>query len=341
MLQDNDPTAADRKKDHIELALKSQTPDLDNRFYYEPLFAPHPTKTDTWGDFSFLNKKMKNPLWVSSMTGGTAMARTINQNLARACRDFGMGMGLGSCRGLLFSDEYLADFDVRHLIGDDLPLYANLGIAQLEQLIDTNQLHLIDILLDKLKANGLIIHVNPMQEWLQPEGDRFKYSPIQTIETVLNQAKYPIIVKEVGQGFGYQSLKALFQLPLQAIDFAAAKGTNFAKLELLRSSESKQNLFENFVKIGHDAFEMVEMSNQILAELGEKALCQEVIISGGIKDFLDGYYLISKINTASVYGMASGFLTHARGDYETLHAFVSEQVSGLAVAKAYLTLKES
>lgn len=58
MFQDNDPTAADRKKDHIELALKSQTPDLDNRFYYEPLFAPHPTAAaDAWGDFPFLNKK--------------------------------------------------------------------------------------------------------------------------------------------------------------------------------------------------------------------------------------------------------------------------------------------
>ena len=97
------------------------------------------------------------------------MARTINQNLARACRDFGMGMGLGSCRGLLFSDEYLADFNVRHLIGDDFPLYANLGIAQLEQLIDTNQLKLIDVLLDKLKANGLIIHVNPIERAAPPK----------------------------------------------------------------------------------------------------------------------------------------------------------------------------
>ncbi len=339
-MQDKDPTAASRKKDHIELALKSQTPDLDARFYYEPLFSAHPPPSDdAWGAFSFLEKTMKNPLWVSSMTGGTAMARTINHNLARACKDFGMGMGLGSCRGLLQSNEYLPDFDVRHLIGDDLPFYANLGIAQLEQLIDNNQLQLIDNLIDRLSADGLIIHINPMQEWLQPEGDRFKYSPIQTIETILNTTKHKIIVKEVGQGFGYQSLKTLFQLPLQAVDFAAAKGTNFAKLELLRSDASKQHLFDNLAKIGHDAFEMVEMSNQILAELGDKVRCKEVIISGGIKDFLDGYYLISKSQTPAIYGMASGFLTYARGDYDTLHAFISEQVRGLAVAKAFLTVK--
>ena len=336
--QDNDPTAADRKKDHIELALKSETPDIDNRFYYEPLFAAHPTE-GSWGEFSFLGKKMQNPLWISSMTGGTAMARTINQNLARACGAFGLGMGLGSCRGLLFSDEYLSDFDVRHLMGDDAPLYANLGIAQLEQLIKNNQLYLIDNLIDKLKADGLIIHVNPMQEWMQPEGDRYEKPAIETIETVLNQTKHKIIVKEVGQGFGYESLKTLFQLPLQAVDFAAAKGTNFAKLELLRSDSEKQRIFNNFVKIGHDATEMVHLSNLVISELGEKRRCKEVIISGGIKDFLDGFYLIKKINTSAVYGMASGFLTHARGEYEPLETFVKTQIAGLEVANAFLKVK--
>jgi isopentenyl-diphosphate Delta-isomerase len=336
--QDNDPTAVSRKKDHIELALKSETPDIDKRFYYEPLFAAHP-KENSWGIFDFLGKKMNTPLWVSSMTGGTAMARTINYNLARACGEFGMGMGLGSCRALLFSDEHLSDFDVRHLIGDAQPLFANLGIAQLEQLIKNNQLYLVDNLIDKLKADGLIIHVNPMQEWMQPEGDVYEKPALETILTVLEKTKHKIIVKEVGQGFGYESLKTLFQLPLEAIDFAAAKGTNFAKLELLRSDENKQKIFENFVKIGHDASEMVDMSNEIIADLGDKIRCKQVIISGGIKDFLDGYYLVSKLNTMAVYGMASGFLSHARGEYEELQSFVSAQTKGLEAAKTFLRIK--
>ena len=79
-----------------------------------------------------------------------------------------MGMGLGSCRTLLYTNDTLEDFNVRHLIGDDLPLFANLGIAQVEQLVESNKLYLITELLDKLQADGLIIHVNPMQEWLQP-----------------------------------------------------------------------------------------------------------------------------------------------------------------------------
>jgi isopentenyl-diphosphate delta-isomerase len=339
--QDDDPTAVSRKKDHIELAFQSQVgPEaLDDRFYYEPLLAPHP-HSGSWPAFSFLGKQMQIPLWVSSMTGGTQMAHTINHNLARACKDFGMGMGLGSCRMLLYSDEYLADFDVRRLIGDDLPLYANLGIAQVEQLVERGELYRINDLVDKLSADGLIIHVNPLQEWLQPEGDRFERPPVETIAEVLEKLDISIIVKEVGQGMGYHSLKALLQMPLAAVDFAANGGTNFARLELLRSDEVRREIYGRLANVGHSAEEMVQMTNRLIEELGGKALCGQVIISGGIKHFLDGYYLISKLNPPCVYGQASGFLKHARGNYEDLHSYVSSQVQGLELARAFLRIKE-
>jgi len=336
----DDPTAASRKKDHIKLAFQSQIAQasLDNRFYYEPLLAAHPKK-DSLPMFSFLGKTMKTPLWVSSMTGGTALANTINHNLARVCKEFGMGMGLGSCRQLLRSDEYLKDFDVRSKIGDDLPLFANLGIAQLEQLIETKETYLVNNLLDKLSADGLIIHVNPLQEWLQPEGDRFKHPPIDTIRRIMDVADYPIIVKEVGQGFGYESLKVLLQLPLAALDFAANGGTNFAKLELLRSDETMQHIFEPVAHLGHSAEDMVNMTNNILVELGDQVKCKEIIISGGIKTFLDGYYLCQKLNTTAIYGQASGFLKNAMGSYEELYHYVDAQVQGLELAHAFLKVR--
>jgi isopentenyl-diphosphate delta-isomerase len=267
------------------------------------------------------------------------MARTINHNLARVCGEFGMGMGLGSCRALLTSDETLADFNVRHLIGYDYPLYANLGIAQIEQLIDVGQLEQIRRLIDKLQADGLIVHVNPMQEWLQPEGDRFKYPPIETISRLLEQADYPIIVKEVGQGMGMESLRALLRLPLAAVDFAANGGTNFAKLELLRSDPLKQQIYESLAMVGHSAEDMMHMTNQLIKELGKDLACKQIIISGGVRTFLDGYYLIESIQLPAVYGQASAFLKHARADYDSLYQYVSAQIRGLELAKAYLKCK--
>ncbi len=337
----DDPNAAARKKDHINLALESQIAQasLDERFFYEPLLAAHP-KRGSLKSISFLGKTMKSPLWVSSMTGGTVMANTINHNLARICKEFGMGMGLGSCRQLLRSDEYLKDFDVRSQIGEQAPLYANLGIAQLEQLLDNNEESLIGKMLEKLRADGLIVHVNPLQEWLQPEGDRFEHPPIETIMRLLEKADYPIIVKEVGQGFGYHSLKTLLQLPIEAIDFAANGGTNFAKLELLRSEKNKQDIYGQLAHVGHSASEMVDLTNRILVELGENIRCEQIIISGGINSFLDGYYLINKLQTNCIYGQASSFLKHAMGDYETLYNYVDTQIQGLELAQAFLKIKE-
>ena len=336
-----DPTAEDRKKDHIELAFQSQIEkgQLDKRFYYEPLFSPHPSEKGAMTPFSFLGKTMNAPVWVSSMTGGTQMASIINHNLARACGEFGLGMGLGSCRSLLYSDEYFKDFDVRFLIGDRFPLYANLGIAQIEQLISKNELYLVSQLIEKLQADGLIVHINPFQEWMQPEGDRFKISPLETIQELLAKTNTRIIVKEVGQGMGYESLKALFSLPLEAIDFAGSGGTNFSMIELLRSNKEQQEAYAKLAHIGHSCEEMVDMTNRIKIELGDKMQCKQVIISGGVKDFLDGYYLMEKIKLPAVYGQASGFLKFAQKDYEYLRQHIIRQLNGLALAKAFLKIR--
>jgi isopentenyl-diphosphate delta-isomerase len=336
----DDPTAVSRKKDHIELALRSrvESGQLDGRFYYEPMLAAHPAPGSLL-PFSFLGKTLRVPIWVSSMTGGTALAGKINHNLARACAEFGMGMGLGSCRQLLYSDEYLPDFDVRDLMGNDLPLYANLGVAQIETLFEKNETERIPQLLRKLRADGLIVHVNPLQEAMQPEGDVFKRSPLEVLQTLLQSFDFKIIVKEVGQGFGPESLRTLLKLPLAAIEFAAAGGTNFAKLELLRSDPAKMAIFEKIAAVGHTAAEMLDWTNALKTELGDACQTPNLILSGGVTDFLDGYYLTQKAALPSVYGQASGFLKHAQGEYSALQSFVREQVRGLELANAFLKIR--
>lgn len=330
-------TLENRKKDHIALAFKSQTglPEMDSRFHYEPMLSAHPPGKPE--PFRFLNRELKIPLWVSSMTGGTRLAGTINRNLAKACNEFGMGMGLGSCRIILEDDTYFDDFNVRPVIGPDLPLWANLGIAQVEEMVRENRTALAVNLVEKLEADGLIVHVNPMQEWFQPEGDKLALAPVETISRFLDGYKYPVIVKEVGQGMGPDSLKVLLDLPIQAIEFAAFGGTNFAKLELLRDETAEASLFKPLSLVGEDAYSMVNYVNDIVDS--QDTVCKELIISGGIRNFLDGYYLIRKSKLPAIYGMASTFLQYAREDYDQLASFVQGQVKGLEMAYSYLTVK--
>lgn len=337
---DTDQVSA-RKSDHIDLAFKARTEkgDLDPRFRYEPLLSAHP-EPGSLRPFSFLGKTLHTPIWVSSMTGGARHALQINTALARACRTYGMGMGLGSCRALLDSDAHLADFDMRPLIGPDLPLYANLGIAQIEALQDRGAETMIRDLIDRLQADGLIVHLNPLQEWFQPEGDRYRRAPLHTLRRLLDRADYPVIVKEVGQGMGFESLRFLLHLPLAAVDFGAAGGTNFALLENLRRQDDQGIHWAPLVRVGHDAATMTSWVNRIAAEANGPLPCRQVIISGGIGDFLDGYHLIRSSSLPAVYGQASALLRYALDGEQALDAFLQAQIRGLELAYAFLHLNE-
>ena len=329
-----------RKQDHIELAFKAdmakQGP--DSRFLYEPLLSAHPSGIDL--SISFLGKKLKAPVWVSSMTGGTEQAYKINTRLAEACLKYGLGMGLGSCRPLLQSHDRLKDFDIRGILGKEIPFYANLGIAQVEELLRNKQVDRIIELIELLDADGLIIHVNPLQEWLQPEGDKIMQPPIHTIQQLLTSFSKPVIVKEVGQGMGPESIRALLKLPIAALELAAHGGTNFSKLELLRSDAKSRDAYNSLSQVGHSAVEMVDWINSM--SLNEEEIkCRQFIISGGIKDFLDGYYLNQKLKWPSVYGMASQFLKFATESQEALDQFIAQQIRGLELAHTYLRVRES
>lgn len=336
--KEEDAQASSRKEDHISMAFESATAvcEADKRFYYEPILQGHP---NTALDLStnLAQKTLKYPVWVSSMTGGTAKAKTINHNLAKLCGVYGLGMGLGSCRQLLHDDKRLSEFDVKHLMPDS-PLMTNLGIAQVETLIKDNDLHLIEKLNDKLSADGLIIHVNPLQEWMQPEGDKINHPPIDTIKTLLAEVDYPVIVKEVGQGFGPRSIALLLGLELEALDLAGFGGTNFSKLELLRSDQVRYDSYKGVYNLGHTCEEMIDFINDIYKKNKSHVKCKKVIISGGIKTFLDGYYHMQLCPLPSIYAQASAFLKNAL-DYDQLCAYTELQIEGLEMAHALLTVK--
>jgi isopentenyl-diphosphate delta-isomerase len=136
---------------------------------------------------------------------------------------------------------------------------------------------------------------------------------------------------------GPASLHALMQLPLKAIDFGAAGGTNFSILEILRSNDQNSTQAP-FAYVGHTANEMVGYVNDIL-ENDKNIACNSFIISGGVKTFLDGYYHISKIKTSAVYGQAAPFLKVALSGYDAICSLIEEQKKGYLLAKNILKVR--
>ncbi len=323
-----------RKRDHLQMAISAQVDfsAIDARFNYEPLLSGHPKPGEGPKITTFLGKEMRAPFWVSSMTGGAENAGKINKNLAKVVAQFGMGMGLGSCRPLLENEKYFEDFNLRPILGDDRPFFANLGIAQIEKLVLDNQVDQISHLVEKLRADGLIIHINPLQEWIQPEGDRLTLPPIYSIKEFLKYFPFKVIVKEVGQGMGPASLKALMELPLAGIEFGAFGGTNFSKLEILRGK--KDYLFD-LSNIGHGPMEMIQLVKDLKPLSPEK----EFIISGGVSSFLDAYYLKESLGSNSIVGMARAFLENACGDYDRLQRFTRELIEGYTLCESFLKIK--
>jgi isopentenyl-diphosphate delta-isomerase len=293
---------------------------------------------------------MRFPLWISSMTGGTKQALQINQRLAQAAGTFGLGMGLGSCRALLEKNNkasLVKQFALRPLIGKEAPFFANLGLAQIATILQSKQMSQLNDLLNMLDVDGLIIHMNPLQEWIQPEGDRYLWNPHELLVEFLHHPQCPkkIIVKEVGQGMGPKSLKALMKLPLAAIDFGAYGGTNFSLVEEMRGPRSKhsQIIRNPWISVGHTAEEMITFIRELISSssLKEKHtyLVQEFVISGGVKSFLDGQYLMNRLGFRCVFGQGSQLLGPAMDSYEELQAHIKGFLLDLLLARNILTIK--
>ena len=325
-----------RKNHHLTMAAQSQISGQQKLvgFDYEPLFSPHPQNTEE--SIPFLGKTMRTPFWISSMTGGTGAAGNINRTLARAAQEFGLGMGLGSIRPLLTDKKkYFEDFNLRPLLGDDVPFFANLGIAQVEQLLSGRELLKIHDLVEELKADGLIIHINVLQEWLQPEGDHIQRPPLETLTEFLQEAPYKVVVKEVGQGLGPRSLAALLKLPLAGIELGAFGGTNFSRLELDRHpSGFIREMRKNFALVGHDAEEMVNNINRLIQHPENKT--DTFIISGGIQNILQAWRIHKKCCGTSVIGRANDYLQRANRSYDELQKFIREEITQWSFAKNFI-----
>jgi len=184
----------------------------------------------------FLGKQIALPFIVSSMTGGYTQAERINRQLAEICAEKKIALGVGSQRQASESTRYHRSFSVVRDTARDIPIFGNIGAAEVSQLRDASPiLRLIDL----IQADGFAVHLNPLQELLQPEGNTNFFGVLAGIELLAKSLPVPLIVKEVGAGISAGVAQRLIDVGVKIIDIAGAGGTSWAGIEILRRKNAK------------------------------------------------------------------------------------------------------
>ena len=271
----------------------------------------------------FLGHNFKAPIIIDSMTGGTPEATKINSRLALAAQKFGLGMGLGSQRAGLLSSELAETYSIARSNAPNAFLVANIGGAQLSKGLKIKD---IKNMIQMIEADALVVHLNPLQELIQPEGEPKYKGVLSKIKEICSNFDIPIIVKEVGAGISMDVAKRLQSAGVSAINIAGSGGTSWAGVEKLRAEtahdSNKINLGELFWDWGiPTAVSLIEV---------RKSVKIPVIASGGIRNGLE----IAKCVAlgANMCGMAFPFLRHASKSLESLYEFTSRTLIELRSA---------
>ena len=180
---------------------------------------------------NFLNHNFKAPIIIDSMTGGTPEATKINSRLSLVAEKFGLGMGLGSQRAGLLSSELAETYSIARSNAPSAFLVANIGGAQLSKGLKVQE---IKNMIEMIEANALVVHLNPLQELIQPEGEPKYKGVLPKIKEICANFDLPIIVKEVGAGISMEVAKKLESAGVSAINVAGSGGTSWAGVEKLR-----------------------------------------------------------------------------------------------------------
>lgn len=231
-----------RKLDHIAISLEQDVgmhinrTGLDRyRFRHQAL--PELRPEDIQLETTFLGKRLAAPILISSMTGGPARGETINTHLALAAQRHGVALALGSQRITFERPDTLASFQTARAHAPDALIFANLGAVQLNYGIERQ--HCIDAV-RSVGADGLFLHLNALQEMVQPEGDTDFRGLLTKITTLTATVDFPILIKEVGCGISADTAVRLVQAGVRAIDVSGAGGTSWAKIEAARAANPAQ-----------------------------------------------------------------------------------------------------
>ncbi|MHC5746406.1 MAG: type 2 isopentenyl-diphosphate Delta-isomerase [Nostoc sp.] len=305
-----------RKADHIRICLEEdvQCDQITNgleRYRFTHCCLPELNHDDIDISTTFLGKKLDAPLLISSMTGGTEQAAIINQRLAKVAQHYKIAMGVGSQRVAVEKPQVADTFAVRKYAPDVL-LFANLGAVQLNYKYGLDEcLRVVDI----LEADALILHINPLQECIQPKGDTNFRGLIDKISILCSKLPVPVIAKEVGNGISAAIAQKLLAAGVAAIDVAGAGGTSWAKVESERAeSPLQRRLGRTFADWGLPTAECITTIRTIAKDV-------PLIASGGLRHGLDVATAIAL--GADIAGLAMPFL-QAAATSETAVAELTE-----------------
>ncbi len=302
-----------RKVDHIRINLeedvagKGITTGLE-RYRFEHQALPELDLDDVDTGTRFLGHTLRLPLLISSMTGGVPEGGRINRNLARAAQARGVAMGLGSGRIALEDAAARAHFQVRRYAPDAL-LFANLGAVQLLYGYDARRCR---DLVRALEADALILHLNPLQEAVQPEGDTRFAGLLERIGAVCAGLDVPVVVKEVGWGISGDTARRLGEAGVAAVDVAGAGGTSWSEVERRRGDGRQAAIAAAFAGWGIPTADALVAARHATPDL-------PIVASGGVRDGVEAAMCLAL--GADLVGLASPLLkAAARGPDEALEA---------------------
>jgi isopentenyl-diphosphate delta-isomerase len=312
-----------RKDDHIRINLeknvqsKIETGLNDYQFIHNALPEINLDSVNT-EQFLF-GKSVKLPILISSMTGGTEQAQTINHILSEAAEKFGLAMGVGSQRAAISNPDLSDSFRVRQ-IAPNILLFANLGAIQLNYGFGVEECIKA---VEMIGADALILHLNALQEAIQPEGDTKFSGLLGKIGSICNLRRFPVIVKEVGWGIGSDLAKKLIDVGVAAIDVSGAGGTSWSQVERFRLTNAQEiEVAESFIDWG------IPTASALVSV--KKALPNAILFaSGGLKNGKD----LSKCIAlgANLAGLAGHFL-------KTAMVSSDELINSIAIMKRILRI---
>ncbi|ASQ45144.1 type 2 isopentenyl-diphosphate Delta-isomerase [Legionella clemsonensis] len=324
-MQDNYNQFEKRKQDHIALALMEAN-QASERNAFDEISLTHEALPDLdFADITIRGERfgqpVEKPFLVSSMTAGHRDAININRNLIAACAESKWAMGVGSQRRELTDREAATEWKELRKDFPEVTLFSNLGIAQI---INTPIVKL-QRLADALQAQALIVHCNPLQEAIQPEGTPSFKGCWRALTLLVDKLPIPVIVKETGCGFSLSTLKRLNEIGISAVDVSGLGGTHWGRIEGHRAAEGSvhQRAAVSFRNWGIDTVQSVKNAVSLSPSF-------EVWGSGGVRHGLDAAKLFAL--GVSTVGFAKPMLDVALQHAENVYALMTAIEYELKVA---------